>query len=386
LNSPIVAHIIVVAVLVAAPRALAQLAPELMPVFNEGQTALQRNDLAAAERAFRAVLQKDPKAVGALANLGVVYMHERRWNKALEQFQAAEKLAPNVTGIRLNIGLAYYRQSLFRDAIAPLESVVRDTPSSTQAQYLLGLCQFFTGKYTAALPHLQAVWGEQSSNLAYLYTVVIVSDKAGDNALRDKAVARMLEVGHDSAEMHLFMGKAYATRDETDKAAEEFAKAAELNPRLPFVHYYLGIVAHIRNDLPRAKDEFLQEAVIDPDVAFNYDELAGVCYLLQDNACAEKYYRRAVELDKTLATAWYGLARVYQDTQRYPEALKAVDGALALDAKSASLHFLRGQVLLRLRRENQARLELAEGNRLAKLAQDEIAKHAIRDPQPAAVP
>ncbi|HZU26839.1 MAG TPA: tetratricopeptide repeat protein [Bryobacteraceae bacterium] len=367
-----------------------QLSPALMPLFNEGEAALQRNDLRAAEQAFRGVLEKDPRAVGAYANLGVIYMRQKQWDQALTEFRAAEKLAPSVPGIRLNIGLAYYRQSRFREAIPPLESVVRDLPSSDQAQYLLGLCEFFTDRYAEALPHLEAVWNKQSSNLAYLYAVIIAADKAGQTTLRDRATARMLEVGRDSAEVHLFMGKALSGRGEPAKAAVEFAKAAQINPRLPFVHYYLGLIARQENDLPRAKAEFLEEASIDPDVAFNYDELARICYLLQDYAAAEKYYRKAVELDKTLATAWYGLARVYQDTEKYPEALKAVDGALALDSKSASLHFLRGQVLLRLHREEQARRELAEGNRLEQQHQDEVGKQSrgetMRDPQAASAP
>lgn len=361
------------------------LPPEVAPVFSRGEAALASGDLPAAEKAFREVLAKDPQAVGAYANLGVVYMRQQKWDAALTELHKAEKLAPSVPGIRLNIGLAYYRQQKYKEAISPLQTVVRDLPSSGQAQYLLGLCEFLTEKYADALPHLQAVWDQESSNLAYLYTVAVAADKTHNNDLEEKTIARMLQVGRDSAEMHLFIGKAYVGRNELDKAREEFAKAAEINPRLPFVHYYLGGIARRRSDLPRAKEELLKEVEIDPDVAENWDQLGAVCYLLEDSASAERYYRKAVDLDKTMATAWYGLARIYQDSQRYPEALKVVNAALALEKQSASLHFLKGQVLLRLGREKEARVELAEGNRLARIAQDELARKAsgqsMPDPQ-----
>ena len=363
------------------------LPPDLIGLFNQGEAALRRGDLPAAETAFKQVLAKDPDAVGAWANLGVVSMRQSHWDDALADFRTAEKLAPTVPGIRLNIGLVYYRQSHFRDAIEPLSTVVRDVPSSAQAQYLLGLCYFLTEQYAAAVPHLDQVWEQQSSNLAYLYTVVIAAGKAGNHDLENRAMTRMIEVGRDSAEMHLFIGKALVQRNELDKAWEEFTRAEQMNSRLPFVHYYLGGIARRRNDLPRAKAELLKEAGIDPDVAFNYDELGAVEYLLQDNAGAEHAYLKAVQLDPTLATGWYGLARIYQDEQRYPEALKVVDSALALDTNSASAHFLRGQVLMRLGRREQAAKDLAEGQRLAQLKQDRLAKEAagksVRDPQAA---
>jgi hypothetical protein len=44
----------------------------------------------------------------------------------------------------------------------------------------------------------------------------------------------------------------------------------------------------------------------------------------------EAYYRRSIELDRT-ATAWSGLATVYLEQEKYPEALACVDSALALD-------------------------------------------------------
>ena len=115
-------------------------------LFQRGQDALSQGRLEEAERDFRQILQIDPEAGGAYANLGVVYMRRRQWTKALETLERAEHLMPQVAGIRLNIGLAYYRQNEFLKATPPFESVVRDQPDALQPRYLLGLCYFFAGR------------------------------------------------------------------------------------------------------------------------------------------------------------------------------------------------------------------------------------------------
>ena len=71
--------------------------------FAKGQTALQAGDLDTAEAAFRRVLEADPRAGSAYANLGVIAMRRKDWDHAIGLLQKAEKLEPKMAGIRLNI-------------------------------------------------------------------------------------------------------------------------------------------------------------------------------------------------------------------------------------------------------------------------------------------
>src|SRR5690349_23185182 len=77
--------------------------------FAEGQAALQRGDLDAAEADFHKVLSLDPRSGAAYANLGVIAMRRQQWDHALALLQKAQALDPKMTGIRLNIGLIKYR-------------------------------------------------------------------------------------------------------------------------------------------------------------------------------------------------------------------------------------------------------------------------------------
>ncbi len=354
-------------------------------VFERGQQALNSGDLATAEKAFRQVLAGDANNVGAHGNLAVVYMRRREWKAALAELRVAERLAPEMTGLRLNIGLAYYRQSDFPNAIAPFESVVRDQPGSKQARYLLGLCYFFTERYADAVQTLEPLWAEEAGNLSYLYVMAIAAGNAGKTELDRRATAKLVEVGRDTAELHLFLGKGHVAHSEDDQAMEEFEQAARINPKLLFVHYYMGTVYRRRNELERAKEEFLKDAAIEPDVAYDYDQLGIVCYALNQVPEAERNFKKALELDAGLGTSNFGLAKIYKEQAKYAEALRAIRAAAAIDPQSASAHYLQGQILYAMGRRTEARTEFDEARRLQQATRDELERKVsgqrVSDPQ-----
>jgi tetratricopeptide (TPR) repeat protein len=348
------------------------LAADTKQIFEQGQHAMNAGDLAAAEKAFRAVLAADPDNVGAHGNLAVVHMRQKQWKAALAELQSAERLAPKMPGIRLNIGLVYYRQADYRLAIQPFESVLRDQTDSTQARYLLGLCYFFTERYGDAAQVLEPLWPNESGNLNYLYVMSIAANKAGRAELDQRATARLIEVGRDSAEFHLIVGKAHLAHELYSSALDEFSQAARLDPKLPFVHYFLGAVYRKQNELEVAKQEFLKDTAIEPDVAYNYDALGAVCYSLNQIPEAERYFREALRLDSGQAASAYGLAKIYKQQGKYPAALDMLRAAGDIDPHSASVYYLRGQTLLAMGRRQQAKSEFAEAARLQQATRDEL--------------
>lgn len=358
--------------------------------FEQGEQALARGELAAAEASFRQVLALNPNDVGAHVNLGVIAMRRKHWQSALTELRAAEKLAPQVPGIRLNIGLVYFRQYNFKAAIHPLETVVRDTPDSVQARHLLGLCYFFTDRHADAVKALEPIWPQESEKLDYLYVVALAAEKSGNSDLQQRALQHMLEVGKDSAELHLFVGKGYLQELDDDRAVAELERAAAIDPKLPFVHYFLGVAYRRRHDLERAKAEFLKDVAIEPDVAFDYDQLGGVCSDLQASAEALHYFHEALQRDSHLASSQFGLAKIYREEGKLVEALAALDAAGKLDPSSASVHYVKGQILVRLGRRAEGRTEFDTAARMRKEETDklerEVSGQSFLDPQLTAEP
>jgi tetratricopeptide (TPR) repeat protein len=333
-------------------------------IFEAGQRALQVNHLDEAERDFRQVLVVNPQVGGAYANLGVVYMRRKQWDKALETLRQAQHLMPQVAGIRLNIGLAYFHQNDFLKAILDFESVVRDQPDAVQPRHLLGLCYFFTERWIDAANTLEPLWPKESTQLSYLYVLSIAAHRAGQKDWDDKATAQLIKIGEGSAEFHLFMGKAHLNLDQYDSALADFQAAEKANPALTFVHFNLGLTYLRKQDYERARDEFLKDAALEPDLAFDYDELGDVYSLMQQYSDAETNYREAVRLDPRMLNSYVGLAKIYQKTQHYQKALSALDSASKLDPVRPDIHYLRGQILLRLGRSTEGKKELEASVRI----------------------
>lgn len=326
--------------------------------FEQGQRALQSGDLDAAETAFRKVLAADPRSAAAYANLGVVAMRRKDWDRALTLLQKAAKLAPNMSGIRLNIGLVRFRRGDYVEAIPVLSSVVRDQPDSEQARYLLGLCDLFTERHADALAMLEPLWPQRANDFMYLYVLSIAADGAAKKELSEKVLTQLVSVGGDSPEFHLMLGKAYLNRQETQKAVAELERAVASNPNLPFVHFNLGIAYARAGYNSRAEQEFRRDILIEPDLPEPYQLLGEFYVRAGKDDEAERFFKQALQRDSKMSDALSGLAKIYLRQERYQQALADVDAALRLAPNAGNLHFVRGRILTKMGRVDEAKKEL----------------------------
>ncbi|HLH02972.1 MAG TPA: tetratricopeptide repeat protein [Bryobacteraceae bacterium] len=339
-------------------------------IFSQAQTALNQGDLTTAEQDFRAVLKLEPNSLPARANLGVVYMRRHDWTRALDEFRIAGQLAPGNPGIALNKGLIYFHQENYRAAIPEFKNVLAANPSSEQARYLLGLCDFALEQYPSALADLTPLWESESSKLPYLYMLALSANKASDPQLEQQALEQMYRVGHDTAEYHLFLGRAWLARQRDDEAIRELQEALKLNPRLPFAHYTIGDIYAKAGKYQQAVAELTADAAIEPDLALDYEELGDVYAKLDRPADAERAYFAALKIDRHSARSDFGLAKIYKAQGSLTAALEKLDDAEKLSPESASLHYLRAQVLAALNRHPEAKSEFAESARLRQSTRD----------------
>src|SRR5260370_13534513 len=310
-------------------------------------------------------------------------------SRAFTLSNRAGKLAPTVAGIRLNIGLVHFRENDFSAAIPPLVSVVKDEPKSSQARYLLGLCYFFTDRPADGVDTLEALWAETSGQLSYLYVLGNAASEANRKAVEQKAFSQLVEIGGNAPEFHLFMGKAHLNREEFDQAVSELKTAVEMNPHLPFAHFNLGLAYSHNEDYEHARDQFLKDIALEPEVAFNYDRLGTVYWHFQQNADAEPSFRKALQLESRLTSSLFGLAQIFDQQGKYVAALTELDAGIRIDPNNNSLHYLRGRVLLRLNRKQEAEAELNTATRLLQAQRESRQKElygTLRHPELTNVP
>jgi tetratricopeptide (TPR) repeat protein len=343
---------------------------DLGKIFQQGQEALQAGELDKAEANFRKVLRSDPRAAAAYVNLGVIEMRRKNWENALRELQHAEKLAPKMSGIRLNIGLVYYRQGDYVAAIPALTSVLREQPDSEQARYLLGLCNLFIQNYGNAVELLEPLWPKKSDDFMYLYALSITANASGRKELDEKALTRLVEVGGDSPEFHLMLGKAFLNRQETEKAISELERAAIMNQKLPFVHFNLGMGYARTGDMKRAEEEFRRDIAIEPDLADPYEMLGDLYVREGKEAEAEDFYNQALQRNSRMAGSHFGIAKICLHQEKYEQALAAIDSAEHFAPDNQSVRYLRGQILSKLGRKEEAQVEFAKVKKITGVKYD----------------
>ena len=357
-------------------------------IFHQGAAALHQGQLDEAEKDFRAVIALDPQSSAAYVNLGVALMRRQRWSEALTALQRADQLHPAQAGVQLNIGLVYYRQNQFSNAIPALTEALRSNPGEPQASYLLGLCYFFTAQYQAASASLAPLWNTQQNNLNYLYVLTIAAGKSGDDVLQKQSFDRMLELGRDQPEFHLYIGKAWLAQNNAAEALKEFNMAAAANPNLPMVHHFLGRTYLQQHDYTKAESEFLLDVAHEPQIASNYEDLGTLYAAIGQPEKAGSQFRAALAHDPTLVTSYLGLAQLERQQNHHHEALALLDRAVALAPHNASVHYLRAQELARTGNPAAAKQEFTQASDLLKqvhqdLEQDPSGDHAA-DAQDAA--
>jgi tetratricopeptide (TPR) repeat protein len=131
-----------------------------------------------------------------LNNIGVAYMNQQLFEKALHQFEAASAQDPKFLIAKLNRGIALLNLQRVDEAKAILEEVVKENPKDANAWYNLGLYYKNTNETDAAVA----------------------------------AFKHVIEVDPNDADSWYFLGTAYAQAKQYPQAIDAFEHALKLNP------------------------------------------------------------------------------------------------------------------------------------------------------------
>ncbi len=157
-------------------------------------------------------------------NIGVAYMNQQLFEKALKQFQQAQAADPKFSIVRLNEGVAYLNLQKVDQAKAALEDALKQDPKTPNAWYSLGLLAKNTGDAQAsidAFKHVIEIDANDADTWYFLGTAYVQAKQfpqaidAFDHALKINPL-------HASAEFGL--SRAYQQSADTDHAREHLKK------------------------------------------------------------------------------------------------------------------------------------------------------------------
>lgn len=131
----------------------------------------------------------------------------------------------------------------------------------------------------------------------------------------------------------------------------------------------IGIKAFQEKRYEDAAQAFNDAIEQNPNEAVGYVNFGTLLSALGDVERAERFFQKAITVDETAATAYYGLANMYYDSERFIEAAKLYQKAIEHNIEGADAYFMLGKSF---EREGQTKLALPYLQRAAELAPEDV--------------
>jgi Flp pilus assembly protein TadD len=326
-------------------------------IFDQAASALAVADYPAAERGFRAVLQREPGNVAALSNLGVIYSRTNRSDEAISAYRRALKQQPNNAAILLNLGLVYLRREEHSKALPLFQRVVAMNPGQMQARQLAALCQAYTGALEPAIRELEALHATspQDENILFLLGFSYLKNH---DTQRAKQIFEQMFVALGPVKGRFLVGKSSYEAERFTDAEESFAEVLKLDPNFPGIHLELGkVYIGLRKTEDAIRELELARKQNPGDLDAEYF-LGGL--LVQNGRFADgiPYLERAKSGKMDFWAPFFYLGKAKLRLNQPAEAVPLLQRAVALNPDEASAYYLLGRALEMCGRQAEARQAL----------------------------
>jgi len=279
---------------------------------------LQRQGrLAAAEAAYRAVLEREPGHVRALFNLGLIRVRQGAPDEAIGLFGAALARQPDFAEAHNALGIALRLLGRYEEALAHYAKALAIRPDYAEVENNIGLALQAQGRPDEAILHhrralaLKPDYAEAESNLAAALRELYHFEEALAHYRRAAALRP------DAAGACNNLGAALQLVGRHDEALARFDQALAMAPNLAEAHHGRGTALRTLGRLDEARGELERAIALAPRKAEFYRSLAEVKHFTRDEphlAAAEALAGEAAALSpEERIHLFFALGKIYDD-------------------------------------------------------------------------
>ena len=222
--------------------------------FRAARSAQDQGRLDSAVREYLTVLRLQPGLVEALANLGIVYHLQSRYEDSARTLEKALALRPSLRGSNLFLGIDYVKLNQARRAIVPLRRAVAQEPDNKDAVTWLSGALWAAGEESASRERLEHAAQRFPNDADVLF---LLAEAYRKSARRE--IDRVAREGLGAPVYHRIFGDRYAAQQAWDKALRHYRRMQ--------AHYAIGVIDRRQGKLDEARAEFALELAATPDSA-----------------------------------------------------------------------------------------------------------------------
>ena len=359
---------------------------DVSQLFKNGLEAQSSNNSNAARDIYKEILILEPQHPEANHNLGVLYVAQNEYLKALELFKTALGISPNVslfwasyidTLIKLNritdakaIAQAAKESGLFCARVQSLyhflEKQYQD-PTREEAVKLDEL--LLKGKYKQVVKRCLGLFKPYPNSSIIC---LALGDAYRELGKIDQAIASYKKVAENDAEAKqgfIKLGEIYTKIESIDIAIDCFQKALKIDPQDSTIYHLLGMLFKDKNDENQAKKYFKKATKINPHNALHHNALGLLLEEQEDHKGAAVHFRKAIKILPNDAQMHGNLGIALKDIDRKKSA-KSFEKCIAIDPNCVGALTSLGCILSELGRYSDAKIKLERALALDPQASD----------------
>jgi len=255
-------------------------------------------------------------------------------------------------------GIALAEKGRCKEAVAVLKSAsvrVADKQLKFQTTMLLARCAMSIDQTQTAVEALLLLNREFPNDPEVLYTTTHFYSE-----LASRASQQLAAMAPQSPQAEKLDAEAFESQGDWEKAAAEYKKILEQNPKEPEIHFRLGRILLSKNppDPDGAKKEFEQELNMNPQNAsaeFMLGETARQAGQWDD---AAKHFSRAAELDEGFVEAYLALGMSLNASAKFADAVAPLQTYVKMQPGDPAGHYQLATALARTGHKAEADHEM----------------------------
>lgn len=280
---------------------------------------------------------------GSLMAYAISLAHLGRDAEAVPRLQSLQHLKPAATVVSYDLALEQWRASASEDALATLQPLLSAQPADARAQRLAAAIHESRNETPQAVEMLRAAIQASPGDEANYLDFATLAFTHGSYSVGVDMIALGLQRLPNSAALYTARGVLHAQNGDFDQAMDDFEKAHKLDPAYSMAASAEGIAFSQRHDHKAALEEFRRAVREHPKDALAYYLLAEALSWAPTDANAADNGKgaheaialatKATQLDPHLLQAWDLLASQLLQAGDAAQAASACRTALALDPK-----------------------------------------------------
>ncbi|HTB10245.1 MAG TPA: tetratricopeptide repeat protein [Bryobacteraceae bacterium] len=284
----------------------------------------------------QAVLREQPTDPGSRIGVGLLLLHEEKWQAAIDQLEKIRPDVPEDSRVLSGIGTAYSALGNCERAIDPLRLALDLSPDDYALAKKVASCDVKLKRWSAVLGALRTGTIEESRDEEATRMVVEAYSASADVAGAEAYCRWAIIATPANLTAHLSLANLLYTGKRMREAYSEYAEVVKLKPDSPDIHERMGDISMDQKDPSDARAHY--EAAVQSLKASDTVrmKLARLCFASDDYKCVTQTVA-AVKSPALIIQAKTLRARVEYKSENWDQAGILANELLASDPQNSTL-------------------------------------------------